>query len=136
MHEALISYVATDPLGGGLGTTLRYKDYPLDTGIFIIPFIFGWTGSVLIGWALCRLLATAIKVKGRTDSTLGTKIVFICILMQLPSGEITTGAQGFFFWTSAGLLIATYRSEAETTRSDFFSPKARLRQPALKCPVA
>ena len=106
MHGVLLAYIATHPLGVGFGHPRDFDGLALDSGIITIPYIFGWTGAILIGVAFGHVVLRFFATKVTDKVTLGFKLALICIIVHLPAGAFTVGAPGFFLWTSAAFVLA------------------------------
>jgi hypothetical protein len=102
----------SQPLGLGLGSNsvaagkiAASTQTGFDSGILLIPLIFGWTGAILILWVLASLgFRTLAIARSKTDNIgLAAAGVYLAMLLQ-PIGEVSfAGFLGLATWCFAAI---------------------------------
>jgi hypothetical protein len=118
LQEKLLEFIATHPFGLGLCTKVPYslfQDRPLDSGILRIPLYVGWAGAVVIGLSLLSVLRAVFRRNELSPVSLGFKAIIIATFVHLPSGEVFSGPQGYFFWSAVSFVMMGQKASFRTS---------------------
>jgi hypothetical protein len=135
-------WVASDPIGAGLGSTgtsakLRGGSATFDSGLLAIPYSLGWFGGLMYLTALFLSFRSVLSTTEKNSDPFGVACssVAFAILFQLIFSNILLGFQGILFWSCASLAIASSRYHQQSKESPSESPpsspiNAEQRHPA------
>ena len=116
---------------GGIGEL--GENAAFDSGIMEIPFVLGWTGSILYLGGLTWLLSYALRSRNSEDFfAVASSSIATSILVLLIFNDTVKGVTGMLLWSFLGLAIAaginrrrTWTSLAEETVSEARYKKVR-----------
>lgn len=112
--EQMVSAVASEPVGYGLGATgganVLSQDSGVrsfDNGIVDVWYSLGWFGATLFFAGLVTVTIAGLQRVGADDHfASGARSAFLCLVLQMAGANVLTGVTGVVAWTFAGALIA------------------------------
>jgi hypothetical protein len=113
LYEAYTIAAFSQPIGAGLGAlSIAGKltvgqNTGFDSGILIIPSVFGWVGGGLMVWALAMFLVRVLAVSSlsRDRIAIAGAGLFVTMLFQNIFAPMFSGFLGILLWTGLALAL-------------------------------
>ena len=109
LYETVAGEAISQPIGLGLGANSAGSKLSaaggggFDSGVLLIPLVFGWIGTITIVWSLGTLAMRALFAGRRTGDNISLAAggIFAAMILQILGTNSLVGFLGVATWTSA-----------------------------------